>query len=350
VSEHLTFAINTSGSYPAWSTPNKSIPVTSASFAAARALNRFEDTGSTIRSRRYKSQGAVNNASGSISFRGYPVYLLSWMFRAFLLDAAQSAAGTGWKNDLLPDDTVQQLPWFSFQQRYAASVGQNARGAVLNQMTLSCAGGEELNVQSDFVVADVALAGGDWSDGSNSPSLVSAAYPATLPPPLRFHEGQIIFGGSVSKSTNALSLTGGTTIATFQSIQLQIANNAEGRYTVRDGAPTISRTRHGIRDITLSGDVDWSDFTTSHYDAMQAATETAVQLKFISDGTFSSGQNYQLIITLPRMVWTQDGAPLPDMDGSKAAKTQSLSLVAMEDETLATDIGVTFRTTDDLVP
>ena len=345
MADHLTFAINTSGTYPAWTTPDKSIPVTTADFNGTRVLNRFEDTGATIRSRKYQSQGAVTG-TGSIAMRGYPVYLLPWLFRSFLTDAAQTTAGTGYVNNLLPGDATDvQLPWMSIQQKYSSAVGQNARGCVLNQLTLSCAGGEELNVSADFVVADTARVGGNWSD-----ALVSPAYPATLPPPLRFHEGSIIMGGTPSVASKKITVSGGTTVATIESFNLSIALNVEGRFAILDGMPTIAYTRHGERNIELTMDIDWAAFATTYYDAMKAGTETSVQLKFISDGVYGSTNNYELYVNLPRMVYPEDGGPYPQVDGTHMPKKQALKLVAMEHSTIVADIGVTFKTTDDLIP
>ena len=350
MADHLTFGIATSGTYPAWTTPDKSIPVTSADFTGTRVNNRFEDTGATVRSRKYHSQGAVTG-TGSISMRAYPVYLIPWVFRSFLTDAAESAEGDGYDTDLLPNDgTDTQLPWFSFQQKYNASVGQSARGCVVNSITLSASGGEEANVSLDFVVADTARVGGNWSDGSTSaPTLATPTYP-DLPAPWRFHEGVIIQGGTPSKSTNKLNIAGGTTVATIESLSLSIALNVEGRFAIRDGMPTIAYTRHGERNIELTAEIDWADFGTDYYDAMKAATETAMRLSFISDSYYSGSNPYELIITLPRMVYPEDGGPFPQVDGTHMPKRQALKWIALEHATLATDIGVSIQTTDRILP
>lgn len=353
MNEHLIFAINTSGTYPAWTTPDKAIPVNSCTFAGARALMRHEDTGATIRSRRYTSQGAVN-AAGSVAMKGYPVYLLPWVFRSFLTDAAQAAAGTGWDNDLLPNDgTDVQLPWFSFQKRYTASIAENVKGAVLQKLTLACRGGEELQVTMDFIAEDIAKAGGTWSDGTSSPAVIaSVPYPSTMPVPLRFHEGAIIRGGTVSKSTKKLSVASGTTVATIETFNLEIALNTEGRFAIRDGAPTIAYTRHGERAITFTAEVDWADYATTYLDAMRAATETAIRLEFTSDDEFDTGENYELFITMPRMVYPEDGGPFPQLDGTLMPKKQAIKLVSLQsnDDTVDVDIGVSIQTSDDLVP
>ncbi len=351
--EHLSFILEDDGTYPAWSTPSKSIPVTSAAFSGSRVNNRFEDTGATVRSRKYQSQGAVTG-TGSIAMRAYPVGLLPYLFRAFLTDVDTNAASTGYDNDMLPNDSVDtQLPWFSFQQKHNASVGQNARGAVLSSLSLSCTGGEEANISADFVVADVARTGGTWSDGTSSAALVTpnydASFPAlvggtTLPPPFRFHEGGIYIGNpTLNKSGNKFSLDGASPIATIESVNLSIALNTEGRFPIRDGAPTVGYTRHGERNIELTAEIDWSSYGTTYYDYMKAATESIVQLSFISDATYVSGQPYEMIITLPRVVAPEDAAPFPQTDGTHMPKKQSLKFIAMEDETYSLDIGVSFQ-------
>ena len=351
--EHLTFAIHTSGTFPAWTVPDKTIPVTSSTFEGARVRNIHQDTGSSIRSRKYSSQGATN-VTGSVSMRAYPEYLLPWVFRSFLTDAAQTAASSGWTNHMLPNDSVDvQLPWFSFQEYRSAAVSRNVRGAVLQKITLSGNGGEDLQVAMDFIAEDIGRIGGTWSDGSNTnlSSVISPSYPDPLPPPLRFHEGNMIFDAdSVSVSSNEMTVTGGTVVCTIETFSLEITLNTEGRFAICDGAPTIAYTRHGVRDIVLTAEIDWADFAQDYYDDMRAANDSIIRLEFESDGTFPTGQNYKMLITLPRMAWPEDGAPFPQLDGTIMPKKQSLRLVAMENADINYDIGVTFQTLDDLVP
>lgn len=347
--EHLIFTEHLSGSFPAWGTPDKAIPVASVTLAGSRALDIHDDTGATTRSRAYKSQGAVN-ASGTITMRAYPRYLLPFLFRSFLTDVDVNAAGAGYDNDLLPNDLVDvQLPWFSFQKYYSSTVAENVRGAVIQKLTLACAGGEVMNVTADFVAADIAKAGGTWSDGSASAAVVgSIPYPSPMPTPLRFHEGSIKIGGSASKSGNKLS-SSGSAVGTIETFQLEITINTEGRFAVRDGAPTIAYTRHGARDIVFTGDIDWANLSMSYYDDMLAAAETVVRLEFVSDAAYGGSDKYELILTMPRMVWPDGGAPTPQLDGVQMPKKQSLTLNQMQDITTTdTDFGVSFQTLDDL--
>lgn len=354
--EHLIVLPHFSGTYPAFTQPStgnggKAIPITSVTIAGSRALDIHDDTGGTKRSRAYKSQGAMN-VSGTITMRGYPLHLIPWVFRSFLTDVDVNAAGTGYDNDLLPNDSVDvQLPWFSMQKYYSSTVAENIKGAVVQKISLSCSGGEVLNTTIDFIAADISKAGGTWSDGSASPGVVAALpYPSPMPVPLRFHEGAVKLGGTASKSTNKLSSTG-TAICTIESFTLDITLNTEGRFAICDGAPTIAYTRHGQRDITLQAEIDWADLSMTYYDAMLAATETVARLDFISDVAYGGSDNYELFITLPRMVWQENGAPTPQLDGVIMSKMQSLNLVAMEDITTTnTDIGVSIQTLDDLTP
>jgi hypothetical protein len=117
---------------------------------------------------------------------------------------------------------------------------------------------------------------------------------------------------------------------------------------IRDGAPTIAYTRHGAREITWRGDIDFATPVVTYYDYMRAATEMSVRLDFVSDDEYESGHNYELHITLPRMVWPEDGAHLPAIDGSLTPKKQAIRLVSMMHTSVNTDLGVSIKTTDDL--
>ena len=352
--EHLTYGLHKSGTFPAFTNPasTNAIPVENFNIDGTRTLEIPEDTGATIRSKAYKYQGAVN-ASGSMSMRAYNTGLIPLLFRSFLTDVDANLDGSAYDNDLLPDDagsiTTPQNPWFSFVQYYGATIGQAVRGAVLSKITLSCTGGEALMVACDFIAADTGKSGGTWSDGVSIASLPTVAYPATVPPPLRFHEGSLTFGGSMTKSGNKLS-TNGSPVCLIDTFSLEITLNTEGRFPICDGAPTIGYTRHGARDIVFTGDYDWADYTDTNYDDMKDAAETALQLKFISDADMPTiAKKYELIVNLPRMVWPEDGGLLPPVDGVVMPKKQSIRLVSMQDiTTTLTDIGVSIQTEADL--
>lgn len=348
--EHLAYGIHTSGTFPAYTNPSSTnaIPIESFNIDGVRTLAIPEDTGATIRSRAYKHQGAVN-ASGSLTMKAYPTGLLPLLFRSFLVDVDANLDGAAYDNDLLPDDagsiTTPQNPWFSFVQYYGATTGQAIRGAVLSKITLSCTGGEALMIAADFVAADTGASGGTWSDGTSIASLPTIVYPATVPPPLRFHEGGIYLGGSMTQSGNKLS-TNGSAVLLIDTFSLEITLNTEGRFPIRDGAPTIGYTRHGIRDIVFTGDWDWADYSETNYNSMRAASETPLQLRFISDPDMPTiSEKYELFVNMPRMIWPEDGALFPPVDGVVMPKKQSVRLVAMEDITTTnTDIGVSIQT------
>lgn len=357
--EHLSYKLSTSGSYPVWETPDASMPVTSANFTGTRTLNIFPDTGATRRTRSYFSPGAVAG-SGSVSFRAYPTGLLPWLLRSIFTDASSTAAGAGWRNELLPDDTLVQLPWFSFQiQRvFGATVTENAKGCVVNSLTLSSAPGEEVNVSAEFTVEDTARTGGTWSDGTTSaPSAVTLAYPTNpdtgiIPAPLRFHEGTIRYNPTHTLAGKRLNVSGGTVLGTVESFNLAINLNTVGHYAIRQGAPTIAYTRQGERSIELTADIDWAAADTTYYEAMKAPGKIGMSITFASDETYSSGEVYELRINMPGMIQPEDSAPFPDIDGSLESKMLATRWIAMEETVSGTlqDIGVTMKTTDDLTP
>jgi hypothetical protein len=354
--EHLLFNLSKSGSYPAFVTPTgtNATPVESFNIDGVRTLEIPDDTGSSTRSKVYKYQSSVN-ATGSLSMLAYPTGLLPLLFRSFLTDVDANLDGTAYDNDLLPDDpgsiSNPQLPWFSFVQYYAGVTGQAVRGAIATKLTLACTNGEALKVSVDFLAADTGKSGGTWSDGSTAvPALPTVLYPTSMPVPFRFNEGGIYLGGTITKSGNKLS-TNGSPVAVIDTFTLEITLNAEGRYPIRDGAPTIGYTRHGARDVVFSGDYDWADYTTTNYDNIRSAAETALQLRFISDPDIPSisGKKYELILSFPRMVWPQDGGLLPPVVGTVMPRKQSIRLMSMQDlgSTLI-DMGVSIQTEDDL--
>ncbi len=357
MNEHLAYTFHGSGSFPAFTNPTSTnaTPVETFNIDGVRELMIPEHTGATIRSRAYTHQGPVN-ASGSLSMLAYPTGLFPLLFRAFMTDVDANLDGAAFDNDLLTDDagsvTTPQLPWFSFVQYYGGVTGQAVRGAVLSKLTLTCTGGEELKVAADFIAADTGKSGGTWSGGSAIASLPTIAYPATVPAPLRFQEGNIYLGGAITKSgTHKLVTSQATAEGLIDTFTLEITLNVEGRFPIRDGDPTIGYTRHGIRDIVFSGDFDWANYTTDNYDNIRSATETALQLRFISDGDIPTvgGKKYELFINLPRMIWPQDGGLLPPVSGTVMPRKQSIRLLAMQDiSTTLFDMGVSIQTDADL--
>ncbi len=355
MNEHLAFNFHSSGTYPAFTNPTgvNATPVESFNIDGVRNLEIPADTGATIRSRAYQHQGAVT-ANGSLTMRAYPTGLIPWLFRSFLTDVDANLDGTAYDNDMLPDDpaavTTPQLPWFSFVQYYAATIGQAVRGAVPTKITLSCTGGEALMVAVDFIAADTGRSGGTWSGGAAIASLPTISYPATLPPPLRFHEGNIYLGGAITLSGNKLTTSQSTAEGTIDTFTIEITLNVEGRFPIRDGDPTIGYTRHGIRDIVFTGDYDWADYSATNYNNIRSATETALQLRFISDADMPTiARKYELFLNFPRMVWPQDGGLLPSVSGEIMPRKQSIRLVAMQDiATTLYDVGVSIQTEADL--
>ena len=347
----------TSGTYDAWTTPTIAVPVRSATFRGSRDVIQHDDTGSFTRAMRHISLGAVNSTGNSLSSYLFPTGLMPWLFRSFLTNAAQVPAGSGYVNHLLPQPSTVQPPWFSFQQVWNFVRGQNVRGAVLESLAIGLNGGEHGTMDANFTIADAAAAGGTWSDGSASgamldSSTVQSAYntAAAALVPFRFHEAAIITGANIANSSGELTVSGGTTVATLNSVQLDFQLNAEGLHYLRQGAPTIARTYHNARTINITGSVDWTDGASTYYDAMRAGTTTSLVIDLVHDLEFSAGQNWRLRMTFPRVVHPTQGADFPVVDGSRSNKRQALTWTTLDDLTLGVDLGVSIWTDIDLVP
>ena len=351
MAEHLNWGYRETGAYGDWQNPVDSIPVTSADLNATRTYNRFEDTGSIGKSRRYASPLGVDG-SGNISMRAYPIGLFPWLFRSVLMNSTAEVNGIGWDNHMLPADndlSKIQPGWFSIQKAY--SPGQRTefvRGVALSSLTLSATGGEEANVSADVIVQDTGHGSTGWSDGASTPSSQSVSYPAPLPDPLRFDEGRIFLGGTPTLSgNNEILLSGSEETITFESFSLTMNFNAEGRFAIRNGPPTFAYTRNGEREIEFTGDIDWSNYPQTYYTRMKAATRAAIQLNFTGN-EYGGGINYRLKLNLPYAVYQEDSANYPTLDGSHTPKLQTVNLVAMEHPTIQTDIGVSFRTLENM--
>jgi hypothetical protein len=342
----------TTGAYGTWVAPDKRSPVTSVNFDGGPELITLLTTEGTTRAPKSRVSGLMQ-ASGSLTMPAYPTGFLPWAIRSFLADNDSTASGSGFINDLLPDDSLVQFPWFSLQLVYSESEARSVRGAVPSSWTLSAAAGAEMTTSFDFVAQDIAHVGGNWHDKppTAAPAVVAVSTIADpLPRPFVFCDGRVLTGTNVTKSGNKLTLVGGTKIANLESFTLELDLAVEGKSAIDNTGCTINRTRHNLRKATLTGDLDWADPNATYWETMNAGTQLFIQIELVSSDEYDIvlGLPYKMIITLPHMVMPSAGDGTPALMGDKVSKNQSLTFESFEDSDTVTDIGVTIHCDEDL--
>jgi hypothetical protein len=331
--------------------PTTRSPVTTSDFKGGKTLIDLPNTEGDSRAMRDNVPGLME-ASGTVIMPAYPTGFMPQVIRSFLTNNDASASGTGFTNDLLPDDTIVQYPWFSIQNVYSSTMAQSIRGAVLSKWTLAAAAGALVTSAAEFVSQDISMVGGFWSDDvTAAPGVVGSSTLAPETRPFIFNDGQIFTGsGAISLIGNKISIASLSKIADLESFSLEVDLGVEGRPAICDAPPTINRTRHGLRKSTLTADVDWAIPDAAYWNLMQANTPLYLQIRFTSPDFFdmTGPKFYKMTIVLPRMHFPSGGGDIPVLDGTKTSKNQSITLESYQEKGIGLDIGIGLDLEEDL--
>ena len=153
-------------------------------------------------------------------------------------------------------------------------------GMKVNQMTLNCSVGDPLT-------GTFSLLGKDETVGAVGTGTV-IAFPEVNP--FTFDEGALYLDGSASA-------------ADVSSVSLTVNNNLLADKGRLGSKFRVAIPEGGFMDITGTINMEFDNVTT--YNKFVNATETALQLKFVTDDVFGAGSTpYELWVTIPRIVFT----------------------------------------------
>jgi len=340
--EHFLYAAEST--FGTWVTPNKAIRVDSADIGTDREVIDLRQTGSG-RGLSQRVPGA-KGVSGSVSMPWH-VAGVGTILKQFMRDTA-TTSNDGYIHGLLFNDELPLLG-LSIQKVYKTSSGAsttalNILSAITNTWTITAANKEVARLEFAKLAKDEALAGGSntWDyNGSASPGFVSnpgSLYP-TLYRPFVFYDGQILIGGtpSLNGSTKVISVSGATAYAKVTTATITVDNglDAEGYGITQD--PTRQEIWPGNREITVTFDISWTDYSETLYNAARSGTSLAFQLSLVgpevSGGAIAKGN-----AIIPSLYF--DPNKLPAISGEKGRRMLSLTGKAQYDSVTGKDFNV----------
>lgn len=331
----------------AWGTyvaPTKAVPVRSAGINPETTFMQPGVTGGG-RARRPGASGeiAVNGPMETILY----AQDLGWLIRSFMLTRAQSAAGAGYKNKLLPDDE-QAHTSFSIQKRYGAARAESIIGAKVNTFRLSARSREYATVNFEFAAKDAASSGGFFSDGAAAPAVVDPVpYTVGLRDGLKFYQAEVLIGGTTSLVAGEIVVAGGTARCEIDNLEIEANFNlAADAYGLCLDDRTTTTMDEGLREITVKFDPNFSTVGFEFYNAWRNGDPVIIQAHFRGP-EYEPGFRDDIKVTLPYVVYSS--APNPDINAEYGVKRVTVEGEGDLDPALLVDWGIVIQTTDDLV-
>lgn len=232
---------------------------------------------------KYISMPSAYSVSGSMDMELVPLGIRPLFKSAFAMSGAYTPGAyqtTAYATVITPGDAGDKT--FTFESSAADILVMRYGGIRVNTLEISAAFNE-------IVTASFGLEG---TTRVKMGSPTSETYGAVEP----FH------------FTGASITINGTEVGNVKSFNFNVGNNLERIGTLKK-TRNWKRTAHGVRDIGLSCQMDFTD--TTDYDLFLAETEFAVKLHM--EGDFAngvSGPKHTIQIDIPRVSWNAINAPL----------------------------------------
>jgi hypothetical protein len=331
------FLYSAESAFGTWVTPAKAIEVNSVDIGSEREVIDLRQTGA-MRGIKQRVLGA-KGVGGSIS-TPWHVDGISTILKQFLRDTA-TTTNDGYIHGFLIDEE-NPLLGLSIQKVYReGATALNILSAIVNTWTITAASKEIVQLEFAMLAKDEALVGDNWDyDGSATPTYVSnpgTLYPA-LNRPFIFSDGQISLGGtpSLNATTKIISLSGATAYAKVLTATITLDNglDAEGYGITQD--PTRQEIWPGNREITVTFDISWTDYSETFYDAARAGTPLAFEFAMV--GPELNGTTAKANVVIPSLFF--DINKLPPISGEQGRHIITVSGKAQEDTVTGKDFNV----------
>jgi len=314
--EHFLYSPETA--FGTWVTPARGIPVESAGLTGGREVIDLGVTGS-CRAPYLHVLGAKALAFNLVT-PWWNSHIGS-ILKTFLRDTATTGGGDPYTHGFVPDDTTGLLG-ISIQQHFNGTLAQNTLSAVASSWTIAAAVKEQVRLTFAFIAKDEARVGEDWEYGGGaSPSLVAnpgSLYPA-IARPLMFYDATLTVSGtpSYNDTTNVISVSGGLAYAKALSCEIALNNNVDADGFGLTNDPTVKEVWPQAREVTVTFEMSWTDYSTTLYDAARAGTAMAFQLDLVGTGD-DEGH-----VIVPSVFFNP--MELPPISGDKAKRTVTLT-------------------------
>lgn len=323
-----------------WATPTRAVPVISADIQSGRDVVPLDTTGSGRGP--YVHVLGAKPVTMSVEMPFWTVNTATAINQLLTTLATTNPNAGVYDHAMLFDDTAA-LGSISAQVKYTASVARNALGAVVSGLTISAAVKEAARLKFDYACKDEALAGGTWDyDGATaSAAVVASPTYGTLRRPFMFYDAAVIAGGTPALSSGKLSVSGGTTYTKLSNVEIAINTNLDADGYGLSTDPTRQELLPGNREIAVSFEMSWSDYTTTFYTNARAGTAMALDLT-LSSLTIASTYKYEAHICIPSLFL--DPVNLPEISGDKSRRKITVTGKAQTDTTTGVDFGMWLRT------
>lgn len=329
-----------------WNAPNVFIPFTSFEPDAGWESIEPAVTGSG-RALRTRIRGAKTPAASLALPFWYE--RMGWLLIAMgLYDVATTTPGGATLARLhgfLPNN-AQNPASLSFQAQYNASNAINMKGGVITAATITVTNKGTIDFAGDLLGEDMALAGGNWTDGTSSPAVIgSVSYFGGAINPFTAFDVSVSIGGTptLNDTTNVISVSGGTPNVTLEALELSIENNGSVQHLLNQRRNPGS-VWLGSRRTSLTMDVDWSTPDMTFYNYLESGTTFPVVITVTAAAnSIETSFAHQLQIVMPRCAVNM-GNP-PAVQGSLDRPSQSVELVAMELDTVGADLNIILQDT-----
>lgn len=338
-SEDLIF--DEQSAWATWVTPDKGMYVDSFDINPGVGFKEHRTTGRNAGLALMEL--AEKLVTGSLTMAGWQSYLGYWLKAAGLndIESTQVAASTAYDHGMIFGAAAPA--GLSVQAKRSGSSAQNVLGLLLTSLTLSCAKGEHLQLQGDWVAKDEAPSGGNWDygAGASAPAVVSSpTYFADTIGKFLFQNAEALVGGTPSwdAPSQIMSVSGGTAKAGIEMAEIKWDLNIDARVFWGDRTPYNAVLQN--RSVTGRFDLDQSTVDETFYAALRAGTPQVLQFLF-TGATIESTYKYELELTLPNCKITS--APLAALDGNHDRRMQSVEFTALLD---SNDIDLAVRLRD----
>lgn len=294
----------------------------------------------------YQAVPGAKVVNGPWRFPWWPVNTLQAL-AAWFRDTAVTGVDTGvYDHGILANDAAGLLG-LSMQGQYSTTRALNALSCVATKLTLTAAAKQPAYWSIDLLAKDEVRNDGTWdNDGTGAPAIIAVSasdYDTTRP--LMFYDATLVLGGtpSFTDPTNLWSIAAGTTYSGFDMVEIAFDLGVDADAFSLQSDPTIYEAWPGPRSITVRLESSWTDLSTTFYDAFDAGTEMALQLK-LAGPVISGAYTYEGEITLPAIHFDPDNI-FPDVGPQDRLKSM-ISGEAVRDDTSGLDHGIRIRTSE----
>jgi hypothetical protein len=325
-----------------WTTPAKWLWVNSAQVGSKRDVLPYRTTG--------VGRDIQQNVLGAKPVNG-PVKLPWWftnvgtLFHSFMTAIHTATVATGVYDHALLYNDAALFDTLSLQQQYNSSFGVNVLGAAVNAVTIDAITKQQVGLTFDMIAKDEAECGGTFESGAASVAAISPAVYPTLNRGFLFYDALIHIGGTpaLGGTDRKLSLSAPTTVAKLRSLSIKISNNLDADAYGLTMDPTLIEQSPGDRNIDVTFDMSWLDYSSTFYDAGRAGTAMALEM-ILQGPVIETTNHYEAHICIPSLYINP--MDLPEISGDNKTPMLPVKATGQLHQATGVSFGLWLRTSE----